>query len=127
MNIFNTLVATSVLALSLIFAGCSTTAGNPDLLHMSSSDLSHHIVKGKSTKADITNYLGEPMSKNTSGDSEYWSYAYTKASSNGMGLIPFVGFLFNSESVKSTGVQVEFNRRGVVKDYSTSQTGMTVQ
>lgn len=126
MNTFNNLVATSVLALSLVFVGCSTTVGNPNLLHMTSSDLSSHLIRGKSTKADVTAYLGEPISKNTNDDSEYWSYAYSKASGNAMSLIPFVGFLLQTETVNSTGVQVEFNRRGIVKDYSTSHTGMTV-
>lgn len=126
MNHSKALVATSVLSLSLLFLGCATTVGNQNLTHMTSSDISSHIIKGKSTKADVTAYLGEPMSKYTNGGSEYWSYAYTKASGNGMAIIPFVGFLFERTAVNSTGLQVEFTLRGIVRDYSTSQTAMNV-
>ena len=127
MNIFNNLVATSILSLSLFFTGCSTTAGNPNLVHMTSNDLSSHLIKGKSTKAEVTAYLGEPISKITNDGSEYWSYSYGKASGNALSLIPFVGFLLQSVTVNSTSVQVEFNGRGIVKNYSTSQMGTTVR
>lgn len=89
-------------------------------------DLSNHLIRGKSTKADVTAYHGEPISKITNDGSEYWSYGYGKASGNALSLIPFVGFLLQSETIHSTGIQVEFNQRGIVKDYSTSQMGATV-
>ncbi len=127
MKVAKVLSGTIILSLSLGFAGCASTTGNPNLLHVTSSDLSSHLLRGRSTEADVINYLGEPMSKQVNEDGEYWSYAYTKAAVNGLAFVPFVGQFLKDESVSSKSVQVLFGKNGILKSYTTGQTAMDVR
>jgi len=121
------LAGISILSISLSFAGCASTTGNPHLLNMTASDLSSHLIRGRSTQADVINYLGEPMSKLVNEDGEYWSYSYSKAAVNGLAFVPFVGQFLKDESVSSKSVQVLFGKNGILKSYTTGQTAMDVR
>lgn len=108
---------------SFSLLGCAKGGGgNQKLAGTSTSEIQDRLVEGRSTKAEVREWLGEPsgISKNKNG-TETWRYdlinheSKVKASS----FIPYIGGIVGGHETKSEHRQLTINfKNGVVTDYS---------
>lgn len=101
----------AMLAVAAVLAtGCASTSGTAALTDKNTVQA---IVIQKTTKEDISRMLGAPSGQSKSSDGgEMWMYSYTSVST-----LPF----FSSADIRQ--LQVKFDKRGVVTDYTTSKNG----
>jgi outer membrane protein assembly factor BamE (lipoprotein component of BamABCDE complex) len=106
----------SVATATLVLPGCGTTSG----VKVEASDLSF-ITKGKTTKAQLVEHLGEPTQRttNSKGDDIY-SWSYSKSTIDAKSFIPFAGFVLGGGTTKSQELEVRLNKKGIVSDYQFS-------
>jgi outer membrane protein assembly factor BamE (lipoprotein component of BamABCDE complex) len=71
--------AATLAAASLLLAGCASTAQGRKF----DDSYVAQIQKGKTTKAQIRQNLGEPVSTSISADTETWTYSYSDAYGRG--------------------------------------------
>lgn len=111
------------LAFPFTLMGCAKGGGgNQKLAGTSSSEIQDRLVEGRTTKAEVREWLGEPggISKNKNG-TESWRYDLTNHESKvkATSFIPYIGGIIGgSESkVEHRWLTINFNK-GVVTDYS---------
>jgi outer membrane protein assembly factor BamE (lipoprotein component of BamABCDE complex) len=116
------LLFTILILSSVYLSGCASTQGNAKLATINSTMLSKKIVKFKTTKQQILNMYGEPMTKttNSEGDSK-WTYIYNKQSVNA-GSFLADAFGAQQESYASVSLIITFNRQNIVINYKLSKT-----
>ncbi|CAE6822373.1 hypothetical protein R70006_06264 [Paraburkholderia domus] len=107
--------AIALLAATVALAGCAS-AGNQVLRNADQNQIDQHIVRGKTTKSDVTTFLGaaDAVSFTDSGN-EIWTYAFAKTTSKAINFIPVVGLLAGGENVDKKTLTILFDDKGVVK------------
>ncbi|KVV07391.1 outer membrane protein assembly factor BamE [Burkholderia ubonensis] len=104
----------AMLAVVIALTGCAS-AGNQTLRTADQSQIEQHIVKGKSTKADVVAYLGAAESVSfTDSGLEIWQYTYAKQTSKAINFVPVVGIFAGGADVDKKVLTILFNDKGVV-------------
>ncbi len=114
----------------LLVAGCSSS-GNTSLETANNASVSQQIIRGKTTKAEITTAYGQPMSTgiDASGQ-EQWMYALGEnTNSSAVDFVPIVGSF--STAVKGTAIRnrtltVFFDKSNRVTNYTFNETNMQI-
>jgi outer membrane protein assembly factor BamE (lipoprotein component of BamABCDE complex) len=97
-------------------AACSTVAENSE----TQESINQKIAKGKTTKAEVKATFGEPSSTTSKErGSEEWRYII--ASSSSTLKIPGFERFFGSGTEKDKTLLVDFDRRGIVTNYSLNE------
>ena len=100
-------------------SGCAVKSGNQALTKLSKEDMSKTIVKGSTTKAELSKVLGEPQSVDfTSTGDEKWVYKNIHSQTKLTNFIPIVGALSSGSDEKTRTLVVIFDSNGIVKNYS---------
>ena len=124
------------IALAMLLGACST----PTSSHAKREPLQeipHRIQKGVTSKSSVIATLGEPKGKELYPTGERWLYgsaANRRSTANavgeqllstGIGMIPYAGGAINGlrsiarvSSATKPGATIDFDRRGIVQDYS---------
>ena len=97
-----------VLFLTVCVGGCATDTGGKDFNEGNVSK----IVIGKTTKSEVSNYLGTPLSTERAMDDVKWVYNYSIHKRS----MPFAPGGSIKEDMESKGVKITFGKNGVVKD-----------
>lgn len=118
-----------IIVLLAVLAGCATAVITKGVDF--NDTRADEIVKGKTTKAEISRMFGAPFQKSVTDSTETWVYSYTKSSAEGSSVL-------NITTVKGDilekNLTVEFDRSDVVKTFSyissakgKGQMGLTVE
>lgn len=98
-------------------AGCATTGREISASQMTSME------KGKTTYAEVIQRLGKPTMDTVASDGTRATlYTFAKAGVKGATFIPIVGLFAGGMNVSGSSVTFNFDKAGVLKDYSTSTT-----
>lgn len=112
-----------MLAIIPIFiSGCVVKGGNENLAKMEKPKLEQNIIKGKTTKTDIKKMFGDPEYASLSNDDEEWGYSYNKVTSPVVNYIPVVSLFTGGTDSDRKALVILFNKKGVVKNYTITQT-----
>ncbi|SFV57336.1 hypothetical protein MNB_SV-14-1332 [hydrothermal vent metagenome] len=112
-------VISAVVAMGM--SGCAVKTGNKAILKMSKEDMDKTIVKGKTTKTEISKVLGQAQSVDfTATGDEKWIYKSVRSQAKITNFIPIVGALSSGSDEKTRTLVIIFDKQGVVKNYSYS-------
>ncbi len=103
---------------ALILSACATQ-GNQTIKEETQSSVSTKVMEGKTTKAEVRQLFGDPMSTTfTDSGNEIYKYEFIDSQAKAINFIPFVN-LFKSgmEGTKKT-LTILFDSQGIVKKYS---------
>lgn len=117
-NIF--LIMSLIAALGL--AGCASTMGNESVAQVTAADVKQKIIVGKSTKKDVEQQFGKPVTVQSGKNGDTWIYQYGQAKLDAVSYIPLVGMYLGGADSKSKTVTVEFNKTGVVREATYGET-----
>jgi len=88
----------------------------------SSQSVASKIVRGKTTKSQVRSMFGDPISVNfTDNGNEVWRYQYSKTQQKLTSYLPVVSAFASGTDTKSKHLVIFFNQRGVVKNYTMSE------
>ena len=106
------------LSIAVLLAGCASS-GNMTLRDANQQQVDAHLTRGKTTKADVTTYLGAP-DEVSFGDSggEQWTYQYAHATTKAITLVPVVGLFAGGQNLDKKQLVVLFDDKGVVRKYT---------
>lgn len=108
----------AAIATATILAGCAS-AGNMALKDANQQQIDAHLIKGKSTKADVVNYLGAADQVSFGdGGHEQWTYNYAHASAKAASFIPVVGLFAGGQNVDKKSLTILFDDSGIVRKYT---------
>lgn len=110
-------IAAAAIFIALL-GGCAT--GNTSIANESTATLPQKLVKGKTTKADVTRNFGEPSERGMNEGKEYW--AYQMAQSSAKTFIPFASLVTGSSGINGKYLRIFFDKKGVVDSYELSDT-----
>ncbi|WP_051516909.1 hypothetical protein [Herbaspirillum sp. RV1423] len=113
---------TAALCAASLLAGCAST-GNQALANVDQTSVDQHLIKGKSTKADVLAYLGAANSVTTNNSTpagETWMYMYASSQAKGATFIPVVGLFAGGATGNSKVLMVFFDAQGIVSRYTFS-------
>ena len=104
--------------LGLALAGCSSD-GNQQIDHLTSTQVSHKIIRGQTTEAQVKADLGDPLkvSFNSAGNQQ-WEYDYTKLHLTTTDFLPFINAVETNVRGTRKSLVILFNGQGVVEQYS---------
>ena len=101
-----------------LLAGCAAY-GNKKI---TDPEIVAKVEKGKSTKANVKEILGNPDTVDFSDTGlEKWIYVYTKHQTRGATFIPVVGMFAGGADVKTDTLTVQFDKDGVVMNVGGGQ------
>jgi outer membrane protein assembly factor BamE (lipoprotein component of BamABCDE complex) len=101
---------------AVVLAACSLL-GESSPQRETQESINQKIAKGKTTKAEVRATFGEPSSSaGTQRGGEEWRYKIS--SSSGTVKIPGFERFFGSGTDKDQTLLVDFDRRGIVTNYS---------
>ncbi len=111
-----------LLVFALIIAqGCAST-GNDSLRKATEESVSKKIVDGKTTKAEIKEMFGSPVSTNyTDSGFEIWKYELEKVSPDAINFIPYVNILVAGSSGVKKELTILFDDEDRVKKFNMSE------
>jgi len=117
-NIFATL---AVLAAALLISGCAGKTGNEQLGKMEKSEINQKIEKGKTTKQDIKDMLGDPDKTDFDNNGhEKWTYVHVRKDLKLVNYVPVANWFVGGTNDTTKSVVVLFHDDGVVKNYIVS-------
>jgi len=108
---------------SIFLAGCAS-AGNERIADASAETVSHQLVKGKTTQAQVRQLYGDPMKSSfTDSGNELWEYEFSRLRSKPTNFIPYLNIIHSGAEGDKKSLVIFFDRRKVVQQYtiSTSQ------
>ncbi len=123
MNFAKKLVECSVLALSLVLAGCATSP-EKKRTSFTPGTVKERIVKGVTTQTDLVKLFGSPNIVSRNKDSkEVWTYSKQSASSKAKSSLWTVIFAgersaYSDTSTANFSLIITFDKSDVVEDYS---------
>jgi outer membrane protein assembly factor BamE (lipoprotein component of BamABCDE complex) len=101
-------VAGALLTL-IVFSGCASTAGNQSIKNETHQSIASKIIKGRTTKQDISREFGDPTRKTTVDTNEdMWFYSIMNSNMSAMSYIPIVGIFSNGTDMKSKNLTITF-------------------
>lgn len=108
-------------SLLLALGGCAST-GSMAMKNENTTTLQQKIIKGKTTKQEITQLFGEPQSRSVDDrGNETWTYSYSNSTSNIANFIPYAGALIGGAESKTRIMTVTFYKSNRVKTYNLSE------
>lgn len=121
MNLSRAVQWASLIVLILNLVGC-ISYGNESLRKESEASVSQKLVEGKTTKADVKQMFGSPISTSfTDSGSEIWNYEMSKMSPDLVNFVPFVGLFGSSSSGTKKLLVILYDDNGVVKKFTMSE------
>jgi outer membrane protein assembly factor BamE (lipoprotein component of BamABCDE complex) len=117
----------SVLVLaSAILAGCASV-GNESIADATSESVSKHLIKGKTTQADVRKVFGDPIKTSFSSNAnESWEYEFSRMQSKVTNFIPYVNLVHSGAEGDKKSLVIFFDRAKVVQDYTMSTSKIDV-
>lgn len=101
--------------------GC-VSSGSMAMKNENTTTLQQKIIKGETTKQEITQMFGEPQSRSVDHQgNETWVYSYTNAQSNVANFIPYASMVMSGSQSKTRNMIVTFFKNSKVKTYSFSE------
>jgi len=101
-------VAGSLLTI-IVLSGCASTAGNQSIKNETQQSIASKIIKGRTTKQDISREFGDPTRKTTvDTNQDMWFYSIMNSNMSVMSYIPIVGIFSNGTDMKSKALTVTF-------------------
>lgn len=106
-----------IVPLLLVFSlTACVSSGNQELKNETQESVKTKLLKGKTTKEEVTSQFGEPYSRSTldSGE-EVWSYAMHNSQMSATSYIPIIGLFAGGRDNQSKTLQITFNGKVVDK------------
>ncbi|GAB4250709.1 outer membrane protein assembly factor BamE domain-containing protein [Deferrisoma sp.] len=107
-----TLLAAALLALS----ACATTSGR----RVAQEDLDR-IQKGKTTRVQVIEILGEPQSVKQTAEGTILVYGYSEARADATSYVPYLGSLFGKTKTENQVVYIFLDKAEVVREIQVEQ------
>ncbi len=113
---FTILTMAAVLSAGLV--GCSSQ-GNEQIDHLTVSQVSRQIIRGKTTADQVKADLGDPLKVSYIGNgNQQWEYDYTKLHLTTTDFLPFINAVETNARGTRKSLVILFNHQGVVEHYS---------
>lgn len=108
---------------AVVFATGCASIGNEKLRNESQTSIEQKIVKGTTTKAEVSASLGSPDETSfTDSGNEIWKYRHVVSTLKASTLIPVVNWFAAGSDQEKKEIVVLFDRNGVVSNYTFSAT-----
>ncbi|WP_168393536.1 hypothetical protein [Erwinia amylovora] len=118
-------VAGALLTL-IVLSGCASTAGNQSIKNETQQSIASKIIKGRTTKQDISREFGEPTRKTTVDTNEdMWFYSIMNSNMSAISYIPIVGLFSNGTNMKNKALTITFEG-DKVENWNFSESNDTV-
>lgn len=116
----NRLVFATLAVCAAALTGCASTSfGNARLSHESQADVSHKLVRGVTTEAQVRQMFGTPQSTSFTGNGDaIWKYSYSKYHQDWEGYVPDLSMFKNDQKESGKLLTILFNPHGRVQNYS---------
>lgn len=109
------------LAVTLFMTGCVST-GNVAMKQQTQRSIDAQIVKGKTTKQEVTNMFGSADSVSfTDSGNEVWTYRHSKSKPMARNFIPY-NFFSQGQNTQIKELVILFNVNGLVSNYTFRET-----
>ncbi|WP_337029424.1 hypothetical protein [Pantoea agglomerans] len=93
----------------IVLSGCASTAGNQSIKNETQQSIASKIIKGRTTKQDISREFGDPTRKTTvDTNQDMWFYSIMNSNMSAMSYIPIVGIFSNGTDMKSKALTITF-------------------
>lgn len=110
----------------MVLSGCASTAGNQSIKNETQQSIASKIIKGRTTKQDISREFGDPTRKTTVDTNEdMWFYSIMNSNMSAISYIPIVGLFSNGTDMKSKALTVTF-QGDKVENWSFSESNDSV-
>jgi len=86
----------------------------------------NRIHEGKTTRAEVVQWLGSPDQTTRMGESTTFQYHFVRASAKPEGFIPIVGAFAGGVNMQNQMVSVTFDRNDVVRQLMTTGGGSEI-
>ena len=103
-----------------IMAGCVSMGRKLD------QEAVNRIHEGKTTRAEVVQWLGSPDQTTRMGESTTFQYHFARASAKPEGFIPIVGAFAGGVNMQNQMVSVTFDRNGIVRQLMSTGGGSEV-
>jgi len=111
--------ALATLAVAML-AGCASS-GNTSIADATSSSVAAHIIKGRTTQADVRRVYGDPLKTSfASNGKESCEYEFARLQSKPTNFIPYVSLVHSGAEGEKKSLVVFFDGNKVVQDYTLS-------
>ncbi len=121
------ILSTLLISTVLLIQGCASH-GNESLRKESEGSISQRIVENKTTKQEIKNMFGSPLTTSyIESGTEIWKYELSDVSGDAVNYIPIVNMFDSSASGKKKELTILFNDNGTVKKYNMSESDVQVK
>lgn len=117
------ILVTSALLLSVmaITSGCAVKTGNETLGKMEKEQINQQIVKGKTTKNEVKNLLGDPDKTDIDPNGlEKWTYTHTRKEAKGINYVPVANWFAAGTNDTIRTLVIVWNDNDTVKNYVNS-------
>lgn len=91
-----------------------------------SQDQINKIEKGKTSKSEILETFGKPMTVVQMGDKIMFNYIHAKSKNSAGNFIPVYNVFHSEINTDMENLSITFSKEGIVEDYSFSQSYMPV-
>lgn len=106
---------------ALMLTGCVST-GNVVMKEQNQQSIENAIVKGKTTKQDVSKVFGSADSVSfTDSGNEVWTYRHSRSTPMARNFIPY-NFFSLGENIKTKELVILFDAKGVVTNYTFRET-----
>ncbi|MDH2273304.1 hypothetical protein [Moraxella porci] len=106
---------------AILLTGCVST-GNTVMKEQNQQSIESTIVKGVSTKQDVTSKFGSADSVSfTDSGNEVWTYRHSRSTPMARNFIPY-NFFSLGENIKTKELVILFDKNGVVSNYTFRET-----
>ncbi len=110
-----------LLPLLAVLGGC-VSSGSMAMKNENTTTLQKKIIKGTTTKQQITQMFGEPQSRSLDDSgNETWTYVYANSQSNVANYIPYASMVMSGTQTKTRTMTVTFYQTDKVKTYNLSE------
>ncbi len=101
--------------------------GNESIADATSESVSKHLIKGKTTQADVRKVFGDPIKTSFSSNAnESWEYEFSRMQSKVTNFIPYVNLVHSGAEGDKKSLVIFFDRAKVVQDYTMSTSKIDV-
>jgi outer membrane protein assembly factor BamE (lipoprotein component of BamABCDE complex) len=119
-------IAVAMILTSLVLTGC-TSVGNDSIADATNETVSQHLVKGKTTQADVRKAFGDPIKTSfASNGNESWEYEFSRMQSKVTNFIPYVNLVHSGAEGDKKSLVVFFDKAKIVQDFTMSTSRIEV-
>lgn len=117
----------TVLVLASLMLTACVSVGNDSIADATNESVSKHLVKGKTTQADVRKAFGDPIKTSfTSNGNESWEYEFSRMQSKVTNFIPYVNLVHSGAEGDKKSLVVFFDKAKVVQDFTMSTSRIDV-